>query len=302
MTMQPSDSTPRVSRIALPRRGFTLIELLVVIAIVALLISILLPALGKARACTYRVKSLSAARQLMIAYGLYADENNDNLLIGYAARGHVTGSNTPRDETGRPLETIPEVARRYPWRLAPTFDYNWRGLYEDEQALTDIHDQPDFQYVISLFPSFGANVVFIGGSSNHYAFESDGSRDLQARAFFGDFFLRRRFEARRPSDLITFASARGKNDFGLNYLSDPEGYYQVLPPRFISQQGRLWDETYQEEPDDPGNNAGFVSLRYEGRAVTAMFDGSGRTMNWEELNDMRHWSDQASDPDWSITP
>ena len=207
MTMQPSDSTPRVSRIALPRRGFTLIELLVVIAIVALLISILLPALGKARACTYRVKSLSAARQLMIAYGLYADENHDNLLIGYAARGHVTGSNTPRDETGRPLETIPEVARRYPWRLAPTFDYNWRGLYEDEQALTDIHDQPDFQYVISLFPSFGANVVFIGGSSNHYAFESDGSRDLQARAFFGDFFLRRRFEARRPSAARTTSAS-----------------------------------------------------------------------------------------------
>ena len=302
MSHPPRNPTPGPRRQPHQRAGFTLIELLVVIAIIALLISILLPALGKARACTYRVKSLSAARQLMIAYGLYADENDDNLLIGYAARGHVIGADTPRDETGSPLETIPEVARRYPWRLAPTFDYDWRGLYEDEHALTEIRDQPDFEYVISLFPSFGANVVFIGGSSNHYAFETDGSRDLQARALFGDFFLRRRSDARRPSDLITFASARGKNDFGLDYLPDPQGYYQVLPPRFISQQGRLWDDTYQEESDDPGNNAGFVSLRHEGRAVTAMFDGSGRTMNWDQLNDMRHWSDQASAPDWSITP
>ena len=58
-------------------RGFTLIELLVVIAIIALLIGILLPALGKARATARKATDLSNVRSMGLMMTLYANDSDD---------------------------------------------------------------------------------------------------------------------------------------------------------------------------------------------------------------------------------
>jgi prepilin-type N-terminal cleavage/methylation domain-containing protein len=68
------------------RRGFTLVELLVVIGIIALLISILLPALTKAREASQRTVCLSNIRQLGTAMQLYATEFHDYIPIGYMSQ------------------------------------------------------------------------------------------------------------------------------------------------------------------------------------------------------------------------
>lgn len=59
------------------RKGFTIIEILVVVSIIALLIGILLPALGRARDSALQSTSLSNLRQLSAGCGAYAGDWND---------------------------------------------------------------------------------------------------------------------------------------------------------------------------------------------------------------------------------
>ncbi len=64
------------------RDGFTLIELLVVIAVIAVLMSILMPALQRAREQGKRAACLNNLKQLTLSWILYADDNDDKIVCG----------------------------------------------------------------------------------------------------------------------------------------------------------------------------------------------------------------------------
>lgn len=94
------------------RKGFTLIELLVVIAIIALLLSVLLPALKSAKIQAQAVVCISNLSGLSKAYHTYAAENDGKLIHG----------NVPRYPKN--YGVIPSGSRYYYWVDAPQ-DENW---------------------------------------------------------------------------------------------------------------------------------------------------------------------------------
>ncbi len=115
------------------RRGFTLIELLVVVAIIALLAALLLPVFLSARGKARQAVCLSNLRQIGLAVGMYAQDNDD--LYPFAADPsdqHSTPdlwAGTPYDaevQAMQPLQAVLDPYVRAPqiWRCPADTGYD----------------------------------------------------------------------------------------------------------------------------------------------------------------------------------
>jgi prepilin-type N-terminal cleavage/methylation domain-containing protein/prepilin-type processing-associated H-X9-DG protein len=86
--------------------GFTLIELLVVIAIIAILASMLLPAMAKAKQKAQGIHCLNNSKQLMIGWQSFIGDNNDRML------GSIHGGIA---QTGAMISSDAQLTQYQPW-------------------------------------------------------------------------------------------------------------------------------------------------------------------------------------------
>lgn len=295
------------------QHAFTLIELLVVIAVIAVLIGILLPALGSARESAKAVREQAGMGQLLTAYQMYADDNRGKLLIGYLSDKHwdkmVDDGTEPKDLTGSSVGK--RAAQSYPWRLIPYLDYQFDGLYLDSRVTESLaatlnangesfhagSDEHLMRYVASIYPSFGLNSYFVGGGANgdNIPWSATGRR------LFGKMHVDKLYQVRRPSYLMSFSSARSVTQPSLlPGYGTIEGYFIVKPPHLYSTTGRQWEDVYASNTETPESNSGGVSLRYKEKGIAGMLDGHAEQWGWDEFNDMRHWSNDATSEDWEV--
>ena len=118
------------------KKGFTLIELLVVIAIIAVLMAILFPALNRAKEQGKRTMCLGNLKALNLAWIMYADDNNQQIVSGSAGNGGWVGKGWA-DNYGEG-GFLPKEQQRQAMKMGKLWSYSKEeGIYKCPTGMKD---------------------------------------------------------------------------------------------------------------------------------------------------------------------
>ena len=257
-------------------RAFTLIELLVSLTLIAAIAAVSISSISLFKRQAMMGKEMTAARNLMVAFNLYSNDNDGAILPGY--KTDLSAKNQWGETLAAPVNA------RYPWRLYPYIHDVTRTLVYNGNEVVFNHEHGD--YMVSVSPNLGMNTTFIGG---HFGSGSLLRPSARVEERVGPFCIRHTSQIRYAPNLIVFLSARSNPDEAW----EGRGYFEVQPPVVLRNNWESKPWSQDAKPDEHG----FADLRWKGKAVAAMLDGSARLFDEEELRDMRHWSPLAAEAD-----
>ena len=193
--------------------GFTLIELLVVISILALLISLLLPALGSAKVAAIKLQCQSKFRNIGIGFACYTNEND-----GYVVPAYLDPSPQPSD-------------------------YNWRENHEFRACVTGTGDKSEAslgRWAMAVFcpadPRTGLEIYY----ARTMGINKEVGVYHEEYAHIGWAPVKRVHEFQRPSELIFMMDT---NTFYFDWIWGVEEYITRplgdLPGGFLGNMERL---------------------------------------------------------------
>ncbi len=256
------------------KNAFTLIELLVVIAIIALLIGILLPALGQAQRSAKNVLSQSNMRSLNTGAANYASDNKDR-IFSYTWRGGETylmpdgRERTPLTDTAAAGRQNQEILQRVTGRVAGlTKIQNYAGRLPHRRYshlvlldfLTDVQPEP------SAASPFDRNLVnwqedtlefMESGNSLPYGNGMPAESGYDTDSTWAQIYIVQRWP---------FAST-----------------YQMVPAAW-NTDGIGGSPTYSPVEDTPHLFTGPTGLRLGNRKITQVAHASGKVMLFEEFD------------------